>query len=66
MKDHLTSSEYRRLIAWMQNQQRQPAIIAFTAGACRDAARAFEEYLDSKLKEQNERIAKRLEEITRP
>ncbi|UOF78272.1 copg antitoxin of type II toxin-antitoxin system [Caudoviricetes sp.] len=40
--DSLTLSEYKRLIEWMNNPNRKPAHVAFTASACRDAARAFE------------------------
>lgn len=44
-KDKLSISEYKRLVEWMKNSVRKPAINAFTAGACRDAARAFEDYI---------------------
>ena len=40
--DALTGSEYTRLVEWMNDPERKEAIIAFTASACRDAARAFE------------------------
>ena len=39
----LSPLDYKRLVKWMKESKRKPAIIAFTAGACRDAARAFEE-----------------------
>ena len=41
----LTAFEYTRLISWMKDLNREPAITAFTSGACRDAGRAFEKYL---------------------
>lgn len=41
--DALSKSEYERLVEWMNNPNRKPANTAFTASACRDAARAFEE-----------------------
>lgn len=40
----LSRCDYQRLVEWMDDRNRQPAIIAFTAGAARDAARAFEEH----------------------
>ena len=43
MSDNLTLLEYQRLVAWMKDPKRKPAILEFTASACRDAARAFEE-----------------------
>ena len=47
--DSLTASEWLRLSAWfyakMEGQQVKPAIMEFTAGACRDAATAFEQAL---------------------
>ena len=39
---NLTASEFKRLVAWMEDTNRAPAITIFTSGACRDAARAFE------------------------
>lgn len=36
---------YLRLVRWMKNPNREPAQTAFTAGALRDAARAFEDAL---------------------
>ena len=40
--DSLTASEWLRLSAWFADPDRKPAITSFTAGACRDAATAFE------------------------
>ena len=37
----MTAYEFGRLVEWMKNPKREPAGTAFTAGACRDAARAF-------------------------
>lgn len=45
--DKLTVSEYERLVAWMKDPKRKPAILAFTDSACRDAARAFEEAINA-------------------
>ena len=45
--DNLTASEYQRLVEWMKDPKRKSAITAFTASACRDAARAFEQYLEA-------------------
>lgn len=45
-EDRLTAFEYKHLVAWMKDPNRKPAIIAFTASACRDMARAFENYLE--------------------
>ena len=39
----LSASEYTRLVEWVKNPTREPANTAFTASACRDAARAIEE-----------------------
>lgn len=41
----LSKFEYERLVRWMKDPERKEASAAFTAGAARDAARAFEEYL---------------------
>lgn len=38
----LTALEYTRLLEWMNDTKKKPANIAFTAGAARDAAYAFE------------------------
>lgn len=40
--NRLSASEYERLVAWIKDPKRKPAHIAFTASACRDAARAIE------------------------
>lgn len=59
---NLSSFDFERLMEWMKNPDRKPAAGAFTAGAARDAARAFE-YSDitAKLAEKDARI-KELEE----
>jgi len=41
----LSAFEYKQLVEWMKNPNRKPAYTAFTVGACRDAARAFEEFI---------------------
>jgi hypothetical protein len=38
----LSPIEYINLLGWLNNPNREPAQTHFTAGACRDAARAFE------------------------
>jgi hypothetical protein len=40
--DNITASEWKRLRDWFADPQRKPANTAFTAGAARDAATAFE------------------------
>lgn len=44
----MTAFEFRRLVDWMKDPKRKPANLAFTAGACRDAARAFEQAEEEK------------------
>lgn len=39
----LSAFDYERLVEWMADPNRRPAQTAFTAGAARDAARAFED-----------------------
>ena len=46
----MTLFEYQRLVSWMKDPCRKPAILAFTAGTLRQCARAFEEYLESMKK----------------
>lgn len=41
--DGIPAGEWLRLVEWFADSRRKPADTAFTAGACRDAARAFEE-----------------------
>ncbi len=41
--DHLTVFEFSRLEEWFSDTNRKPAALSFTAGACRDAATAFEQ-----------------------
>lgn len=41
----MSSFDYIRLVAWMKDVQRKAANEAFTAGAARDAAYAFEDYI---------------------
>jgi len=41
-----SANEFHRLVEWMKNPDRKPANIAFTAGETRQAARAFECYLE--------------------
>lgn len=38
----LSPGDYRKLAAWFADPKRKPALTAFTAGAARDAASAFE------------------------
>lgn len=40
--DCLSDYEFRSLVIWMKDKKRKPADTAFTSGACRDAAIAFE------------------------
>ena len=50
----MTWFDYSRLVMWMKDPARKPAIHAFTAGTLRQCARAFEEYLESCLNEKIE------------
>lgn len=40
--DNLSAYDFDRLVSWFRDPHRQPAHLAFTAGAARDAATAFE------------------------
>lgn len=38
-----SADEWLRLVAWMRDAKRHPAVVSFTAGHLRDAATAFEQ-----------------------
>ena len=50
-RGNLSTFDYERLVAWMRDPQRMPASTAFTAGATRDAASAFEEAAGGQIAE---------------
>ena len=43
----LSSRDFVQLLEWMKDWERDPATIEFAEGAAKDAARAFEKYLQS-------------------
>lgn len=47
-KDGLSAYDYRKLVEWFIDDNRNPATTAFTAGAAKDAATAYEQVLAMK------------------
>ena len=60
-ESEISYHEYQRLVNWMKDEKREPAMTAFTAGNCRQMGRAFEEYMETKPPESG--VVKALKEI---
>lgn len=61
--DNLSAWEYKRLAEWLRDAKRKPANVAFTASACRDAARVFEQWIEERPKVDVKEIEKVINDL---
>lgn len=64
MTDNLSEYDWDKLVAWMRDPVRKPANTAFTAGAARDAATAFESAMHVGWSEPSN-VSSKVEEVAR-